>query len=192
MRTYPFNAHAFKLLLQTIQLKYKELEFKTEKDFIELAHLITKHEREIDVYDDNEFSIKVVTLRRYWGFHKYGSRVRRYSPNELLLVVLARVCGFKSWSNFEHQARNQQVTNILPYERKLDYQSGIWYQKHSVVGDRLYFGNVNKYIAIEHTKFGLELFDFKNVPFSTFTWLEIKGVEVYTQKNQEMKIRLIY
>ena len=193
MKTSAYNAHSFKLLLQAVQLKFNNLGFKTEKDFIELAHLITKQERGLDTYDDDEFSIKVVTLRRYWGFHKYGSKYRRYTPDELLLDVLARSCGFKNWIKFEQSVKNQPVTNILPYERKLHYlNTRIWFRNQSKVGDIIYLGDENKYIAVEQTIYGLELFDFKNVPFATFTWLEVEGIEVIAQKNQEIKIRLIY
>ena len=86
------------------------------------------------------------------------------------------------------------VTNILPYEQKQDYwNKGIWYADSANIGDVMYFGNEYKYVAFQKKKFGLELFDFKNIPcFSTFTWHEIEGVEVIGNENQEISIRLIY
>lgn len=193
MTTHSFNAHAFKFLLESIQLKFSDLEFKSEKDFIELAHRITKIERNIDTYDDSYFSVKVVTLRRYWGYHKYGSPYRRYTPNEIILDILARICNFGNWKRFQEEVIDSKVSIVLPYESKIDYQSnGIWYREKSKVGDIFYLGDENKYIAIENTKFGIEMFDFKNVPFNSFIWLEIEGVEVIKKENQEINIRFIY
>lgn len=194
MRTKPFNAHAFKLLLQTLKSKFPNLDFRTENGAIELASQITFIDRGKVTYDDTEFSISIKTLRRYLGFQCYGSEERRYTPEFICLDLLSRVCGFKNWDQFQNESEFKMVTNILPYEQKQDYwNKGIWYADSANIGDVMYFGNEYKYVAFQKKKFGLELFDFKNIPcFSTFTWHEIEGVEVIGNENQEISIRLIY
>lgn len=187
----PIDAHLLKQLFEAVQERNSDLNFNYRKDYWELEERITAVYYGIS-HKGSALSSKI--LLEYWGIDKYGVNGRRYTPDINYLSILARVCGFKNWDKFQRESKFKYVTNVLPYERKQKYwDNGIWYADSARVGDVVYFGNHHKYIAFQKKKFGLELFDFKNIPcFSTFTWHEIEGVEVIRNENQEIGIRLIY
>ena len=185
------DAHLLKQLFEDVQKRFSNLNFSKRKDYEELEVKITA------IYyspTHKKSAISSKTLLKYWGIDKYGVKGRRYTPDSDYLSILAEVCGTKNWDQFKKEVGFKIVTNVLPYERKQKYwDNGIWLADSAKIGDVVYFGNENKYIAFQKKKFGLELFDFKNIPcFTTFSWHEIEGVEVIKNENQEISIRIIY
>lgn len=185
------DAHLLKQLFEAVQELNNDLNFSMRKDYEDLEERITAIYYS-PTYKGSAISNK--TLLKYWGIDKYGVADRRYTPDSNYLSILAGICGFKNWDKFQKEVGFKIVTNVLPYERKQRYwDNGIWHADSANLGDVVYFGNEHKYIAFQKKKFGLELFDFKNIPcFATFIWHEIEGVEVIKNENQGTSIRLIY
>lgn len=187
----PINAHVLKQLFEAVQMQNNDLNFNNREDFKELEIRISEFRFGIS-YKGAAITDKA--LLKYWGIDKYGIAGRRYTPNSIYLDVLADFCGYKNWNQFQKQSGFKIVNNVLSYEQKQTYfNEGIWYVDSAKTGDVIYFGDKYKYIAFQKTKFGLELFDFKNIHcFTTFTMNEIEGIEVIKKENQEISIRFIY
>ena len=175
------NAHLLKQLFEVVQELNRDLNFNKRKDYEELEERITT------IYygpSHKKSALSNKILLEYWGIDQYGANGRRYTPDIDYLSILAKFCGFKNWNHFEKESGFKLVSNVLPYEqewrKRISYwKNGIWYADSAKLGDVMYFGNEHKYIAFQKKKYGLELFDFKNIScFSTFTWHEIEGVEV--------------
>lgn len=187
------DMQSVKVLLQEVQKKMPQFNPLDGKSRNEAARLITLANGR-NTGEPTEFFVSPTTLKRYWGCSKYGTRNKRYTPSTFILERLAVFCGFRNWTEFQKTNHSKTVEIILPYEEKLHFvDDGYWDANSATIGDVIYFGSPQKYIALERKIHEFELIDFKNIQcFTTFVSMDIQGIEVYKQPNKLPNIKILY
>lgn len=179
--------HAFKVLLEEVQLQFPDKNFNKKATYFEVAQEITFRIRKQKYYDESDFLINPKTLQRYWGYSVYGRNNKRYSPNVDSVNRLAEFLGYKNWNDFEKKSRRKEIKTVFPYERKINFWRKDFFDTTKMkINEIQYIGDENKYIAIENTFYGPLVIDIKNVNVAdSFIFLMITGIElIYKQKEK--------